>query len=78
MQDQLNKILKEAKAQLEEAKTHAQTDEIRVRFLGKKGELTAILRGMGKLSPEERKSTGQMANQVRAEIEKGLAELHME
>jgi len=74
MQDQLNKILKEAKAQLEEAKTHAQTDEIRVRFLGKKGELTAILRGMGKLSPEERKSTGQMANQVRAEIEKMLAE----
>ena len=74
MQDQLNKILKEAKAQLEEAKTHAQTDEIRVRFLGKKGELTAILRGMGKLSPEERKSTGQMANQVRAEIEEMLAE----
>ena len=74
MQDQLNKILKEAKAQLEEAKTHAQTDEIRVRFLGKKGELTAILRGMGKLSPEERKSTGQMANQVRAEIEEMLSE----
>ena len=74
MQDQLNKILKEAKAQLEEAKTHAQTDEIRVRFLGKKGELTAILRGMGKLSPEERKTTGQMANQVRAEIEQMLSE----
>jgi phenylalanyl-tRNA synthetase alpha chain len=74
MQEQLNKILEEAKAQLQEAKTHAQTDEIRVRFLGKKGELTAILRGMGKLSPEERKSTGQMANQVRAEIENMLAD----
>ncbi|MBQ9015290.1 MAG: phenylalanine--tRNA ligase subunit alpha [Firmicutes bacterium] len=74
MQDQLNKILKEAKAQLEEARTHAQTDEIRVRFLGKKGELTAILRGMGKLSPEERRTTGQMANQVRAQIEEMLAE----
>ena len=74
MQDQLNKILKEAKAQIEQAKTHAQTDEVRVRFLGKKGELTGILRGMGKLSPEERKTTGQMANQVRADIEKMLAD----
>ena len=74
MQDQLNRILKEAKAQIEQAKTHAQTDEVRVRFLGKKGELTGILRGMGKLSPEERKTTGQMANQVRADIEKMLAD----
>ena len=74
MQEQLNKILEEAKAQLSEAKTHGETDEIRVRFLGKKGELTGILRGMGKLSPEERKTTGQMANQVRAEIEKMLAD----
>ena len=74
MQDQLNKIREEAKSLLQEAKTHAQTEEIRVRFLGKKGELTAILRGMGKLSPEERKTTGQMANQVRAEIEKMLEE----
>ena len=74
MQDQLNRILEEAKAQLAEAKTHAQTDEIRVRLLGKKGELTSILRGMGKLSPEDRKKTGQMANQVRAEIEQMLAE----
>ena len=74
MQEQLNKILEEAKAQLSEAKTHGETNEIRVRFLGKKGELTGILRGMGKLSPEERKTTGQMANQVRAEIEKMLAD----
>ena len=74
MQEQLNKILEEAKAQLQEAKTHAQTDEIRVRLLGKKGELTAILRGMGKLSPEERRTTGQMANEVRSQIENMLNE----
>ena len=74
MQEQLNRILEEAKAKLKEADTHAKTEEIRVRFLGKKGELTGILRGMGKLSPEERKSTGQMANQVRAEIEAMLNE----
>ena len=74
MQAQLNKILEEAKTQLEAAETLAQTDEIRVKVLGKKGQLTEILRGMGKLSPEERKATGQMANTVRAEIEKMLEE----
>ncbi len=73
MQAQLNKILEEAKAQLQAAETLAQTDEIRVKVLGKKGQLTEILRGMGKLSPEERKETGQIANKVRAEIE-GLLE----
>ena len=69
MQAQLNKILEEAKAKLSEVETLAQTEEIRVKVLGKKGQLTEILRGMGKLSPEERKTTGQMANKVRAEIE---------
>ena len=73
MQAQLNTILEEAKAQLQAAETLAQVDEIRIKVLGKKGQLTEILRGMGKLSPEERKVTGQMANTVRAEIE-GLLE----
>ena len=49
MQDQLNRILEEAKSQLEKAHDRAQTEEIRVKVLGKKGELTQILRGMGKL-----------------------------
>ena len=69
MQAQLNKILEQAREQLVKAETMAQTDEIRVKLLGKKGQLTEILRGLGKLSPEERKTTGQMANKVRAEIE---------
>ena len=73
MQAQLNKILEQAREQLVKAETMAQTDEIRVKLLGKKGKLTEILRGMGKLSPEERKTTGQMANSVRSEIE-GLLE----
>lgn len=72
MQAQLNKILEEAKAQLNGVSTLAQADEIRVKVLGKKGKLTEILRGMGKLSTEERKSTGQIANKVRAEIEQLL------
>ncbi|MBR6799653.1 MAG: phenylalanine--tRNA ligase subunit alpha [Firmicutes bacterium] len=74
MQAQLNRILEEAKSQLQAAETLAQVDEIRVKVLGKKGQLTEILRGMGNLSPEERKVTGQMANSVRAEIEGMLEE----
>lgn len=74
MKEQLNRILNDARQQLEAATTQSETDEIRVRFLGKKGRLTEILRGMGKLSPEERKATGQMANGVRDQIEAMLAE----
>ena len=73
MQAQLNKILEEAKEQLQQAASVSDVDEIRVKLLGKKGKLTEILRGMGKLSPEDRKTTGQMANSVRSEIE-GLLE----
>ena len=73
MQAQLNKILEEAKEQLQQAASVSDVDEIRVKLLGKKGKLTEILRGMGKLSPDERKTTGQMANSVRSEIE-GLLE----
>ncbi|HIU25099.1 MAG TPA: phenylalanine--tRNA ligase subunit alpha [Candidatus Copromorpha excrementigallinarum] len=72
MQTQLNKILEEAKAQLEKAVNIEETEDIRVKLLGKKGKLTEILRGMGSLSPEERKVTGQMANKVRGEIERLL------
>jgi len=74
MQAQLNKILKEAEEQLGKASTLAQIDDVRVRLLGKKGQLTEILRGMGKLPPEERKATGKMANKVRADIESLLDE----
>ena len=47
-------------------------EALRVKYLGKKGELTAILRQMGKLSPEERPAMGQLANQLRQEIEQAL------
>lgn len=50
-----------------------QVEELRIRYLGKKGELTAILRGMGALSAEERPLAGQLANQVRESIEAQLA-----
>ena len=69
MQTELQKILADAKAQLTEAETVEACEEIRIKLLGKKGALTEILRGMGKLSPEDRKTLGQAANSVRAEIE---------
>ena len=47
-------------------------EQLRVKYLGKKGELTAILRQMGKLSAEERPIMGQLANQLRADIESTL------
>ncbi len=72
MQAELNRILEEAGKQLEAAAAQAELEEIRVKFLGKKGELTQILRGMGKLTPEERKETGLLANSVRNEIESML------
>ena len=69
MKEQLLKIQEEAKNALKEAKSASVLEEVRVRFLGKKGELTAVLRGMGKLSQEERPVIGQIANEVRSCIE---------
>lgn len=74
MLDQLTKILQEAKEQLQMASNLMETEEIRVRLLGKKGRLTEILRSMGSLSPEERKEFGKAANMARAEIEALLEE----
>jgi phenylalanyl-tRNA synthetase alpha chain len=50
-------------------------EQLRVRFLGKKGELTNVLRGMAALSPEERPAVGQLANQIREKIESELDNL---
>ena len=67
MKDTLLKIKTEAIAAL--AEDGADIEALRIRYLGKKGELTAVLRGMGKLSAEERPVIGQLANDIRAEIE---------
>ena len=74
MKEALNNILAAAKAELEQAQDAKALEDVRVRYLGKKGELTAILKQMGSLSAEERPVIGQLANQVRAEIETLLAE----
>ena len=72
MKNQLEQIKLSAMAALDEAATPAALDELRVRYLGKKGELTAVLKQMGKLSAEERPVMGQLANSVRADIEEKL------
>ena len=75
MKEQLEQLKLQALAALQNAVTPADLEELRVRFLGKKGEVTAVLKQMGKLSAEERPIMGQLANNVRAEIEAKLREL---
>lgn len=72
--DQLDQIRDAAYDVIMAASAPAVLEELRVRFLGKKGELTAILRQMGSMSAEERPVFGQMANEVRAAIEARIEE----
>ena len=74
MREQLEKIKASAFAALEQAKASSDLEELRVRLLGKKGELTGVLKMMGRLSAEERPVMGQLANSVRASIEQKLEE----
>lgn len=72
MKEQLEQIKKIALEQLSQVTDKSELENIRVKYLGKKGELTAILRGMGKLSAEERPVVGKVANEVREEIENAI------
>ena len=72
MKEQLEKIEALAKQELDACTEIKALDDLRIKFLGKKGELTAILKQMGKLSAEERPVIGQLANKVRADIEEAL------
>ena len=71
MRETLEKIRESALEQIQSV--GASLEQIRIRYLGKKGELTAVLRGMGALSAEERTKIGELANQVRADIEEAIA-----
>ncbi len=72
MKEKLQKIKSEAMQQL--SAQDVDIEEIRIKYLGKKGELTSVLRGMGQLSAEERPIIGQLANEVRAEIENAISQ----
>ncbi len=67
--DQLKAILEETRNQIKEATSPERAEELRVKLLGKKGQLTEILRSMKDLTPEERKEAGKAANETKANIE---------
>jgi phenylalanyl-tRNA synthetase alpha chain len=73
MRERLEALKQEAAAAIEGAAGLEELREIRVRYLGKKGELTAVLRGMGSLPPEERPVIGGLANEIRNQLEDMLA-----
>ena len=72
MQEKLLAIKEAAFSEIDVAKTSAELEEIRVKYLGKKGELTTILRGMGSLSAEERPIVGKLVNIAKKEVEDRL------
>ena len=72
MKEQLSDIRAQALAALEAAPDSAQLEQLRVRYLGKKGELTNLLKQMGQLPPDQRPAMGQLANEVRAALEAAL------
>ena len=74
MNEKLEQIRKEAIKQIENSDALEKLNEIRVNFLGKKGELTAVLKSMKDVAPEDRPKVGQLVNETRAEIEKVLEE----
>lgn len=65
MKEQVEQIKQNSIKEMEEVKTIKELTELKVKYLGKKGELTTVLRGMGKLSPEERPIIGSLVNNVR-------------
>lgn len=74
MKDKLKQIREKALASIENSEGLNGLNDVRVAFLGKKGELTAVLKGMKDVSPDERPLVGQMVNETRAAIEQKLEE----
>ena len=74
MKEQLYEVKQRAREALDLATTSEELEAVRVRFVGKKGELTALLSQMGKLSPDQRPIIGQIANEVRTYIDAGIRE----
>lgn len=74
MRENLLELKERALGQLEQANSLSELNDLRVKYLGKKGELTEIMKGMGKLTAEERPLIGQLANEVRDALENVLEE----
>lgn len=78
MKEKLEKIKESAIEEFKEALNLVELESLRVKYLGKKGELTQILRGMGALTNEERPLIGKLANEVRAVIEESINKMTSE
>ena len=78
MKEEIANIKEQSVKEISNAKNLKELNDLRVKYLGKKGELTAILRGMGGLSPEERPVVGSLVNSVREEIENLIQEKEKE
>lgn len=74
MKEKLAKIMDEAMSQIEQTSQLDKLNDVRVAFLGKKGELTSVLKSMKDVAPEDRPKVGQMVNDARAQIERKLEE----
>ena len=74
MEEKLQRIQEEAAKQIQESDSLEKLNEVRVAFLGKKGELTAVLKGMKDVAPEDRPKVGQWVNEARGKIEALLDE----
>jgi phenylalanyl-tRNA synthetase alpha chain len=74
MRDRLEALREEAASSIQAAESLEQLKELRIKYLGKKGELTSILRGMKDVAPEERPVIGGLANEIRSALEKQLNE----
>ncbi len=73
MKEQLSALREAAMAELQTLNDPKQLEDFRVRYMGKKGSVTALLRGMGALSAEERPVMGQLVNQLRQELEEAVS-----
>ena len=74
MEEQIKRIKQISEKEIADAKDLKVLEELRVKYLGKKGELTAVLRGMKDLTPEQRPVIGSLVNDVRDELEKQIKE----
>lgn len=75
MREKLGEIKTRALQKIENVTNLVELDDLRVKFLGKKGELTSVLKEMGRLSPEERPIVGQVANEIRNDIEDKISSI---
>lgn len=69
MKEKLQNIVEEAHRQISQAGSLERLNEIRVAYLGKKGELTSVLKSMKDVAPEDRPKVGQLVNEARAKLE---------